>query len=169
MCLAAAVGRGAVNARPDVTAVQVLLNLNGAQPPLAMDGRIGPNTIRAIEAFQRDKLGQRLQSGIIEPGSETLEVLRRGMPAVLSPTKLCGILPDCTGERAQRYFPGLSATMQQYAINTLARVMHFLAQIGHESGSFRYAEEIASGDAYEGRADLGNIEPGMGGASRDAA
>jgi putative chitinase len=42
------------------------------------------------------------------------------------------------------------------------RLAHFMAQLVHESGSFRYMEEIASGQAYEGRADLGNTEPGDG-------
>lgn len=42
------------------------------------------------------------------------------------------------------------------------RLAHFLAQVGHESGSFKYMEEIASGSAYEGRADLGNTVPGDG-------
>lgn len=36
------------------------------------------------------------------------------------------------------------------------------AQVLHESGAFRYDEEIASGAAYEGRLDLGNTEPGDG-------
>lgn len=38
----------------------------------------------------------------------------------------------------------------------------FLAQIGHESGELRYVKEIASGEAYEHRTDLGNTEPGDG-------
>lgn len=42
------------------------------------------------------------------------------------------------------------------------RLIHFLGQCGHESGSFRYMEEIASGAAYEGRAALGNTQPGDG-------
>ena len=42
------------------------------------------------------------------------------------------------------------------------RLAHFLAQLVHESGSFRYMEEIASGQAYEGRADLGNTVAGDG-------
>lgn len=42
------------------------------------------------------------------------------------------------------------------------RLAHFLAQLVHESGSFRYMEELASGAAYEGRADLGNTQPGDG-------
>ena len=42
------------------------------------------------------------------------------------------------------------------------RLIHFFAQLAHESGNFRYMEEIASGSAYEGRADLGNTQRGDG-------
>lgn len=42
------------------------------------------------------------------------------------------------------------------------RLTHFLAQLAHESGNFRYMEEIASGTAYEGRKDLGNTQVGDG-------
>ncbi len=42
------------------------------------------------------------------------------------------------------------------------RLIHFMGQGGHESSSFRYMEEIASGADYEGRADLGNTQPGDG-------
>ena len=42
------------------------------------------------------------------------------------------------------------------------RLAHFMAQLVHESGGFRYMEEIASGQAYEGRADLGNVQAGDG-------
>jgi putative chitinase len=38
----------------------------------------------------------------------------------------------------------------------------FLAQISHERGGVFYTEELASGAPYEGRRDLGNIEPGDG-------
>jgi len=38
----------------------------------------------------------------------------------------------------------------------------FLAQMAHESGNFRYDEEIHDGSNYEGRSDLGNTQPGDG-------
>ena len=41
-------------------------------------------------------------------------------------------------------------------------VAYFLGQCGHESAGLRYPVEIASGEAYEGRTDLGNIYPGDG-------
>lgn len=37
-----------------------------------------------------------------------------------------------------------------------------MAQCKHESGGFVYLKEIASGQAYEGRRDLGNTQPGDG-------
>lgn len=39
---------------------------------------------------------------------------------------------------------------------TVDRVAMFVAQIGHESGGLKWMEEIASGDAYDTRTDLGN-------------
>ena len=56
----------------------------------------------------------------------------------------------------------LAATLDSYAINTRLRIAHFLAQTCHESAGFRTTEEFASGEDYEGRADLGNNHPGDG-------
>jgi putative chitinase len=68
-------------------------------------------------------------------------------------------LPD---SKAQLYFPFLTAAMDEREINTLLRMAAFLAQVGHESLDLLYMQEIASGAAYEGRADLGNTSPGDG-------
>lgn len=62
----------------------------------------------------------------------------------------------------QQVLPALNETLSKYEINTPIRVAHFLAQVLHESAAFRYFEEIASGKAYEGRKDLGNINEGDG-------
>jgi putative chitinase len=51
---------------------------------------------------------------------------------------------------------------EKYAINTYWRIVHFIAQAAHESAHFRTLEEFATGEAYEGRKDLGNIHPGDG-------
>ena len=52
--------------------------------------------------------------------------------------------------------------LETYSIKTQLRFCHFFAQLAHESGNFRYMEEIASGAAYEGRKDLGNTQAGDG-------
>lgn len=55
-----------------------------------------------------------------------------------------------------------SGTMAEFGIDTPLRVAHFMAQIAHESASFRTTREYASGKAYEGRRDLGNTRTGDG-------
>lgn len=56
----------------------------------------------------------------------------------------------------------LDEYLQKYNVNTWLRVCHFLAQAAHESAGFRTLEEYASGAAYEGRRDLGNVKAGDG-------
>jgi putative chitinase len=56
----------------------------------------------------------------------------------------------------------LNKYMPKYEVNNYLRVCHFLAQAAHEAASFRTLEEYASGAAYEGRKDLGNVVRGDG-------
>lgn len=65
-------------------------------------------------------------------------------------------------ELIDKYYHPIFDSMSRYEINTPARVAAFIAQVAHESGSFRYVKEIASGQAYEGRVDLGNTLAGDG-------
>lgn len=65
-------------------------------------------------------------------------------------------------QKLNLYLDPLNQAMRDFEINTAARVRYFLCNILHESGSFLYMQEIASGAAYEGRKDLGNIYPGDG-------
>src|ERR1700754_2491489 len=63
---------------------------------------------------------------------------------------------------AQTFLSYFNDTLVKYNISTPARQLCFLAQVSHESGGLFYTEELASGTAYEGRKDLGNIQPGDG-------
>ena len=71
-------------------------------------------------------------------------------------------LPGATLQRIKRYGLPLLEAMKKAEINTPLRQAHFLAQVGHESASLFYVQEIADGKAYEHRADLGNNQPGDG-------
>lgn len=83
----------------------------------------------------------------------TIEQLRQVMP----------LLPE---SRALEYLPHLQAAIEEFEINTPARIAAFLAQIAHESGQLKYWAEIwgptMAQKRYEGRADLGNTQPGDG-------
>lgn len=63
------------------------------------------------------------------------------------------------GHRAGVFLVPLNEAMAEFEIDTPARRAAFLAQVAHESGSLRYVREIASGLAYDDRADLGNTRP----------
>lgn len=65
-----------------------------------------------------------------------------------------------------KHLPGMALWMNHwfpiFEIDTKQEICHILAQLAHESDSFNAMEEYASGKAYEGRKDLGNIQPGDG-------
>lgn len=77
-------------------------------------------------------------------------------------TPLLVAVMGCPPERAALFAPHLAAACHHHHIDTRARLAAFLAQIGHESGGLRWVREIANGQAYEGRASLGNTQPGDG-------
>jgi predicted chitinase len=87
-------------------------------------------------------------SGQAQPGDITLAQLR-------------AIMPNLPKDKEQ-FLPLLNSAMREAQINTPQRQAAFLAQLAHESGQWKYFEEIASGSAYEGRRDLGNTQPGDG-------
>lgn len=72
------------------------------------------------------------------------------------------IAPFAMSKNCELYAPILTTEMLSGNINTPLRQCHFIAQILHESGSLNYTKELASGKAYEGRRDLGNIIKGDG-------
>jgi predicted chitinase len=54
------------------------------------------------------------------------------------------------------YVEWLNLYSAKFGVNTPNRIIAFLMNLLHESGDFYYTEEIASGDAYDTRTDLGN-------------
>ncbi len=50
----------------------------------------------------------------------------------------------------------------KYGLNSDKRTSAFISQAAHETDGFKSLKEYASGAAYEGRADLGNTQPGDG-------
>lgn len=76
--------------------------------------------------------------------------------------RCCGATPAL----AAKYLGALTDAMLACGIHTPVRQAAFLAQIGHESQGLLYAREIwgptPAQQRYEGRVDLGNVQPGDG-------
>lgn len=71
-------------------------------------------------------------------------------------------MPGLSSAKAQQYLGPMEAAEREFGVTTVPRARMWLAQVGHESASLVYFEELASGAAYEGRADHGNTQPGDG-------
>lgn len=69
------------------------------------------------------------------------------------------MVPHASDRIIQKFYSPVCETMRKFNINTKYRIAAFIAQLTHESGSFHYMEEIASGEAYDNRKDLGNDHP----------
>jgi putative chitinase len=82
----------------------------------------------------------------------------------LSPEQI-SLCTYATNATATKYADCLNAAMDKYEINTPLRQAHFLSQLGHESESLIYTEELGGEDyfrKYDKRADLGNTHAGDG-------
>ena len=170
MCIKNSVGIKGKNDKPDVKVIQAALNLSQQKDfklpaNIVVDGIPGTKTYKAIELFQKN-IGKFSNSdGRVDPGPNgaTLKLLKSNVKKGLSKDALTAIMAHGTPTRINTYHPLLVANPDKNTINSPLRKAHFLAQVGHESLSFKYTEEIASGAKYEGRVDdLGNTEVGDG-------
>jgi len=166
MLLGNTVGSGAPNQARDVKIVQLLLNMNLSRIPgaaaLTVDGQFGAASAGTIVAFQSQVLGDTSPDGIVSNDSATLAELRKGLPADMTEEKFHLIMLNARPQRLDLFYQPVLDRMQAAGIDTPLRQAHFLAQTGHESGDLLYTEELATGQAYEGRAELGNTQAGDG-------
>lgn len=74
--------------------------------------------------------------------------------------QLLQILPNA-GKQAGVFASALNLAMDRYQINTPLRIAAFIAQVGHESGQFRYVRELG-GDQYLSKYDTGTLAKRLG-------
>ena len=84
------------------------------------------------------------------PDDQAAETLMRAMGGTVSFDRYCALLPS------------VAQALQESQCNTVDRIAMWMAQVGEESAGLKWMEELADGSEYEGRADLGNIQPGDG-------
>ena len=74
--------------------------------------------------------------------------------------QLLQILPNA-GQSAGVFVSALNTAMNHYLIVGFKRVAAFIAQIGHESGQFRYVRELGN-DQYLSKYDTGSLAKRLG-------
>lgn len=89
---------------------------------------------------------------------------------MLSDVQLRQIMPNLAATKLALYLPALNRAMQTYGVDTMLRTAAFIAQLAHESGEFRWMEEIWGPTDAQRRyeppnglaAKLGNTQAGDG-------
>jgi putative chitinase len=79
----------------------------------------------------------------------------------MTPAQIAAIMPFAAA-RSAAFAQPLTDAMAEHGIVSPKRQAAFVAQIAHESEELRFTRELASGEEYEERADLGNTKPGDG-------
>lgn len=77
------------------------------------------------------------------------------MTVSLTEEQLQSIMPEAKPENIHLYYPALIEVLPEYGIDTPLRQAHFIAQIAHESGSFKYRAENLNYSAKALRAVFG--------------
>lgn len=100
---------------------------------------------------------------MVPPGRVDLHARRRLMDVQTFAESMGRTLPTA---RYAALLPAWNAALIQADCTTVNRVAMLTAQVGHESVGLKYMSEIWSPTAvqlrYQGRADLGNLQPGDG-------
>jgi predicted chitinase len=131
--------------------------VRAAAEHIARAGKITPHQLAALTAHDESLTDAQRQ--------EFTELWRAaGSPAAAVPTlvSMAQAAAVFTKAPSASQLADLNACLARFNINTPVRIQHFLAQVGHESGGLKWMLELASGDAYEGRKDLGNTQQGDG-------
>ncbi len=117
-------------------------------------------TTNGIEDPNRLEVGMELK--IPDVGEEApVAPSSPGVPGevVLTAAQLKEIMPQATAENIEKYLAPLNNGMPDFEINTPLRAAHFIAQVAHESGSFRYSVENLNYSAKALRAVFGKYFP----------
>lgn len=140
----------------DVKKLQIKLGLT----PDAGVAQFGPKTEAAVKAWQ--KANGLNDDGVV--GDITWNKLFAINDQITDAvTQVAGLALDKLKDKVPHgVLEELSKIAESFGITNNLRLAHFLAQCAHESGSWKYRVELASGKAYEGRKDLGNTEAGDG-------
>jgi putative chitinase len=127
-----------------------------AAQEIARRGEILPHQLESLKNLDRSQTAEQRRSF-------TADWRAQGVPAAAAQlVSSAQALAVFNRAPSASQLADLNACLARFKIDTVPRIRHFLAQVGHESGGLRWLSELASGDAYEGRQDLGNTRNGDG-------
>jgi predicted chitinase len=132
--------------------------------------------LRNQQIIVAQQLANTLRSSLPEPKSTDIEVSVTSSAFVsttfttISTDKVkkyfadqfSGTLREKAESIIDTYLPPLVVELKKCGLTDTVSVANVLAQIAGDTASFRTVEEYSSGDEYEGRASLGNTNPGDG-------
>jgi predicted chitinase len=89
---------------------------------------------------------------------------------MITESQLKQVMPYLSATKLALYLPHLNQALQRFGVDTMLRTAAFIAQLAHESGEFRFMEEIWGPTAAQRRYEppsalagrLGNTETGDG-------
>lgn len=161
-------------------ASQVIRPLVG-QYPSAMSGSMSAKPIRLLDLFKYYKrLGH--QTAAIRELEEEINAIDpyildrdtdwyRTWTAAVAPKptlplvtveQVAEVSGWKTGQFSDDFMNDLNMLVRVADMTSLNQRRHLISQTCHETGRYRWMKEIASGEAYEGRSDLGNTQKGDG-------
>jgi len=151
------------------------------QSPSAMNGPMSAKPIRLLDLFKYyRRLGH--QTAAIQELEDEINaldpyILTKGTAwydtwtsAVAPPPQKWLITREQIAEIAgwkpsdfdDKFMNDLNMLVRVTDMTSLNQRRHLVAQTCHETGRYRWLLELATGEAYEGRGDLGNVYPGDG-------
>lgn len=123
-------------------------------------------TDRLLRTWAAEMAGETLDKETYKLAEDTIARSEAAEREIVTDEQLGTIMPNLARKLREYYLPFLNQAMHRHAINTPLRAAAFLAQISHESLELKFMEEIwgptPAQKRYEGRADLGNTQPGDG-------
>lgn len=177
--------------RHEVEILQTSLRNWGVLPKDApLDGQFGSATEAAVQSFQRLRPADPTRSRFVPSGLAITGVVDRNTWAELlkvppeairmgsrDPGATLGMpngfpeigtlldiarCPEAIRPFAEQNVPSILAQCLNDGVSNRKQIAYVLATAEHESHFGRFMIELASGDAYEGRTDLGNTHAGDG-------